>query len=323
MKTPPRETQVGHSYRRRRNVAVAAALCTALALGACGDDASSSTPSTLQTGSTLRGADRGPLVVDSDGVSRMPGDAVTDQLDALPKSQLSQSDRDSLAFMREEERLAEDVYRVLYAKWKLAIFDNIAAAETTHTASVKALLDRYQLPDPTAGKPAGTYQNATIQSIYTALVTKGTASLVDALTVGATIEDLDIADVEKLMAATENADLDLVYGNLARGSRNHLRSFVAQVTAAGGSYTPQYITADAYAQIIASGRERGGNAGRMGRGTRGGGNGSGTGTCDGTGPRAGGNRGNGNGAGNGQGNGNRNGDGTGQGTGVCDGSGRP
>jgi hypothetical protein len=236
-------------------VAVAVALCAALALGACGDDTSSSTPSTLQTGSTLRGSGLGPLVVDSDGISTMPGDAVTDQLDALLKSQLSQSDRDSLAFMREEERLAEDVYRVLYAKWKVAIFDNIAAAETTHTASVKALLDRYQLPDPSAGKPAGTYQNATIQAIYTALVTKGTASLIDALTVGATIEDLDIADLHA--RASDKADIALVYSNLEKGSRNHLRAFVSQLKSRGATYTPAHITQAEYDTIVAGSIERG------------------------------------------------------------------
>ena len=243
------------------------------------------------------------------------------RMTAVPAGTRDAAETAGLVFTREEEKLARDVYLALHETWQAAVFVQIAGAEQRHMDAVKGLLDRYAIADPVGANPVGVFTDPRLSSLYAELVSKGRVSLADALAVGATIEDLDLADVEKLVAATENADLDLVYGNLARGLRNHLRSFVAQITAAGGSYTPQYITADAYAQIIASGRERGGNAGRMGRGMRGGGNGGGAGTCDGTGP--GGGTGQENRGGNGGGNGQGPGGGNGQGTGTCDGSGRP
>jgi hypothetical protein len=243
-----------HPSWRRRRLAVVVALSATLLIGACSDDASTTTPSTLQTGSTA-GAGNGPLSVDSDGVSTMPGDALSGQLDAIPVLQLTQADHDSLVYMREEERLAEDVYRVLYAKWQVPVFDNIAGAEVTHTASVKTLLDRYQLADPAAGRAAGTYQNATIQSLYTALVAQGSTSLIDALEVGAAIEDLDIADLQA--RPSDKADIALVYSNLEKGSRNHLRAFVSQLKSRGATYTPTHITQAQYDAIIAGTIERG------------------------------------------------------------------
>ncbi|MDH4364740.1 MAG: DUF2202 domain-containing protein, partial [Acidimicrobiia bacterium] len=48
---------------------------------------------------------------------------------------------------------------------------------------------------------------------------RGSGALVDALTVGATIEDLDIADLRA--RATDTPAIALVYANLERGSPNH------------------------------------------------------------------------------------------------------
>lgn len=239
------------------------------------------------------------------------------RMTAVPAGALDAAETAGLVFTREEEKLARDVYLALHETWQAAVFVQIAGAEQRHMDAVKGLLDRYAIADPVGANPVGVFTDPRLSSLYAELVSQGRVSLAGALAVGAAIEDLDIADVEKLMASTENADLDQVYGNLARGSRNHLRSYAAQLAAVGGSYTPQHITADVYAQIIASKWERGGNAGRMGRGMRGGGNGGRTGTCDGTGP------GSGSGQGNGGGNGQGPGGGNGQGTGTCDGSGRP
>ena len=42
-----------------------------------------------------------------------------------------------------------------------------------------------------------------------------------------------------------------------RGSRNHLRSFVSQLTARSTTYTPQYISQSEFDTIIASAQETG------------------------------------------------------------------
>ncbi len=273
------------------------------------------------------------------------------RMTATPVGTLDAAETAGLVFTREEEKLARDVYLALHETWQATVFVQIAGAEQRHMDAVKGLLDRYGIADPVGANPVGVFADPKLASLYVELVAKGRVSLADALAVGATIEDLDLADVDKLAATSEKADLDQVYGNLARGSRNHLRSFVAQLATAGGTYAPQYISADLYAQILATPWERGGTRGQGGRGRHGqagGGNGAGTcdgsghgsgngqgngagngtGVCDGTGQGSGNGSGNGrgnggNGQGGGTGNGNGGGTGNGQGNGTCDGSGRP
>lgn len=173
----------------------------------------------------------------------------------LTGAELTAAERDGLLHMREEEKLALDVYQVLYERWQVPVFDNIANAEATHTDSVKVLLERYGLDDPAAGRAAGSFQSAELQALYDSLVAQGTRSLVDALTVGATIEDLDIADLRD--RATATSDIALVYANLEKGSRNHLRAFTAQLTGQGVTYTPAHISQADYDAIVATGTERG------------------------------------------------------------------
>ncbi|MDH4280870.1 MAG: DUF2202 domain-containing protein, partial [Acidimicrobiia bacterium] len=108
---------------------------------------------------------------------------------------LSQADRDGLAFMREEEKLAGDVYLAMYDTSGLPIFQNIADAEQTHTTAVAALLDQYQLPDPAEALAPGEFSNPDLQAFYDELVEIGSQSATDALRVGALIEELDITDL--------------------------------------------------------------------------------------------------------------------------------
>ena len=101
---------------------------------------------------------------------------------------------------------------------------------------------------------------------------KGTVSVEEALTVGVLIEELDIRDLQAEIDTSDNEDIDLVYENLLRGSRNHLRSFMSQLTQRGGDYEPQYITAAIFNQITQSAKETGsqsqtaGNQGNVGGG---------------------------------------------------------
>lgn len=248
--------------------------------------------------------------------SDVPCDGLTSYLATLPVEPLSEVERDGLLFTREEEKLARDVYVAMAAKWGHRVFTNIAAAEQQHMDAVLFLLERYELADPAEGLAPGVFANERLQALYVSLVEKGNLSLVDALAVGATIEDLDLADVGDLLEDADNVDVDTLMQNLAKGSRNHLRSFVALLTAAGAAYEPLYLDAETYLEIVSTPLERrvvydaeglpvegfptgpcDGQGPGHGPGPSGepGGNGS----CDGTGPGTGG--GNGNGGGNGGG----------------------
>jgi hypothetical protein len=160
--------------------------------------------------------------------------------------------------MREEELVAHDVYILFYTLYKIPVFNNISLAETQHAEAVKTLLLKYSLPDPALNHVAGVFINSDLQALYTSLVAQGKGSLTAALTVGATIEDLDINDLHNHIATdVDNQDILFVFSNLEKGSRNHLRSFYRLLTAKGVTYTPQYISVEYFNQIISSAQETG------------------------------------------------------------------
>ncbi len=190
---------------------------------------------------------------------------------------LDQAEIDGLLYMREEEKLAHDVYTALYQEWGLDEFQTIATSEQRHADTVLRQLERYGIDDPSAGLAAGEFQNAELQALYDELIARGSESLEAALRVGAAIEEIDILDLQEEMAETENAALLRVYTNLSQGSQNHLRSFVSLLQSeVGVSYTPEYLDEDAYQAILLGSNEQG-------RGSTAAGNGTGTAACDGTG----------------------------------------
>jgi hypothetical protein len=179
------------------------------------------------------------------------------QVLALPYEELSSDELASLQFMREEEKLARDVYRTMDDRWGLRIFRNIATAEQRHMDAVLALLLKYEVADPVLDDATGALVNPELAELYGELVDLGNESIVDALRVGATIEDVDIADLLTALETADNEDVRTVYQNLLKGSRNHLRAFVSLLAANGVTYEPQYIDPLLYEEIVGSASEQG------------------------------------------------------------------
>ena len=172
---------------------------------------------------------------------------------------LSASEADGLVYMREEEKLAHDVYVTLYAQWGLPVFDNIANSEATHTAAIKTLLDIYGIADPAAGKGVGEFTNPDLQKLYDEFVAQGSQSLTDALKVGAAIEEVDIRDLQTRLAKTSSADIKLVYNNLMRGSENHLQAFTTNLQRqTGETYSSQGFGANSNNSVGITTNQRGG-----------------------------------------------------------------
>lgn len=154
-------------------------------------------------------------------------DAIVQQLDGLPTTDLTDDEIAGLLRMREEEKLARDVYDVMEAKWDLQVFRNISNSEQTHMDAVLAVLERHDLSDPAAGMAAGEFTSPELQALYDTLVAQGNASATEALKVGVAIEELDIADLQTLQ--TDTADIALVYDHLETGSEHHLEAFNRQL----------------------------------------------------------------------------------------------
>lgn len=159
---------------------------------------------------------------------------------------LSDDEIAGLLFMREEEKLAHDVYVALYQRWDAVpaarIFANIAQSEAEHTEAVRQLILSHGLEDPSVAQ-AGVFVNTTLQALYDDLVSRGQGSLADALAVGCLIEEKDIHDInEKIAQVFDEPDIVRVYEHLLCGSRNHLRAFNSVLLEQGVSYAPQVLT---------------------------------------------------------------------------------
>ena len=135
--------------------------------------------------------------------------------------------------IREEEKLARDLYLTLYQVYEAPIFANISESEQRHMDAMKRLIATYGLDDPVKDDTIGMFANEYFTQLYTDLVAKGNGSYCAALQVGIAIEELDIEDSKLALAEVTATDVRRVFNNLLSGSYNHLSAFMNQHAAAG------------------------------------------------------------------------------------------
>ncbi|HET8710653.1 MAG TPA: DUF2202 domain-containing protein [Spongiibacteraceae bacterium] len=170
---------------------------------------------------------------------------------------LSEEETTDLLFMREEEKLARDTYLVLFEKWKLPVFSNIASSEQSHMDAILKLLEKYRLNDPAKSTAIGEFTNEKLQALYNMLIDAGEASRLEALKVGGIIEESDMRDIMASIERSQHADIDAVFENLICGSRNHLRAFAQNiVSTTGQAYVAQVLTQPEVDAIINSPMEK-------------------------------------------------------------------
>lgn len=130
-----------------------------------------------------------------------------------------------LQYMAEEEKLAHDLYVALGDEWGSRQFANVSRAETQHLDAVRALLDRYDVDDPTEGAAAGEFTDPDLQALYDDLLASGLTSLAAAADAGITVEQTDIADLTEALETTDAPDVEQVLTDLLEGSQRHLAAF--------------------------------------------------------------------------------------------------
>lgn len=192
----------------------------------------------------------------------------------IPSGEVDQSETDALLYMREEEKLARDVYQYFATLWGMPSFANIAKSEQVHMDSVLDLINRYELADPAVAE-AGVFTNPDLQELYDQLIAQGSISVEEAFRVGAAIEEIDILDLQTRLSQTDQADIQQVFESLMLGSYNHLNAFVTNLSNRYGLvYVPQYLSTDLYQEIVLDSGTGNGTGGGFGNGRGGGGNNS-------------------------------------------------
>lgn len=190
---------------------------------------------------------------------------------------LDATEASHLTFMREEEKLARDVYLTFANMYpEQSVFSNIATkSEQTHTDTMRDKLEQFGLPDPNpttndlpssiglfSGDEWGWYFT---QKFYE-LVAKGSNSELDALYVGALIEELDMHDIADCptvmvdagyndpcgLGYTDESVIQTSYSSLIDGSESHLRAYVGKIEAVigEGNYQAQYLTQEEVDAIL-------------------------------------------------------------------------
>ncbi|MBZ0256162.1 DUF2202 domain-containing protein [bacterium] len=178
--------------------------------------------------------------------------------------EISELEASSLVYMREEEKMARDVYIAMFELWQLPVFSNIAHSEQNHMDAVARLLDAYEIEDP--AQDFGLFTNPDLQGLYNELIQRGSTSELDALKVGALIEEVDIKDLQDILAESTSVTVQQVYSRLLAGSGNHLRAYAGYVELIEGSYVAQYLTQEEVDAILAAENTNRQGNGRGGRG---------------------------------------------------------
>jgi hypothetical protein len=87
----------------------------------------------------------GVVSVTDEGYTNVNATQLDSALNAIPAGDLSQVEADALLYMREEEKLAHDVYVFLYSVWNQKVFNNIAKSEQTHPSQAIAKLSPFSV----------------------------------------------------------------------------------------------------------------------------------------------------------------------------------
>ena len=188
---------------------------------------------------------------------------------------LDYNERIHLVFMREEEKLARDVYLALGTMYPdSVIFGKIDDSEQRHTTAVKAMIEKYGHEDPNTNDNIGVYTGEDygwyFTEKYNLLVERASISELEAWYVGAFIEELDMMDINqcpKIIVETDNginevtecgkiytdnSDIAKLYDSLLDGSDSHLEGYVKNIEKyiGEGSYQAQVLSQEQVDEIL-------------------------------------------------------------------------
>lgn len=220
------------------------------------------------------------FVINADASASSESAAASAKSDLIATT-LDAAEETHLIFMREEEKLARDVYLTFAGMYPdQPVFNAIATtSEQTHTDTIRDKLAQFNITDPnprtndlpeSIGVFTGETYGAYFDEKFRQLTDYGMQSELHALYVGALIEELDMHDIiecPKIIVSMDNGieeggcglnytdELAIInaYSSLVDGSELHLRAFVGQIEAVIGlgNYEAQYLTQEEVDIILA------------------------------------------------------------------------
>ncbi|MDD2425522.1 MAG: DUF2202 domain-containing protein [Bacteroidales bacterium] len=193
------------------------------------------------------------IAVKSDGTTTFTLAGVTPVFDST--AQLNSDEIEFLYAVREDEKVARDLYNAFFEKFKLKAFENISKAEENHIRAVQLLMDYYEIEYPEMGE-YGKFADPARQQLYDSLLIKGETAL-EAFKVMAQIEEHNIVSYLEVLEDVDNGNIKILIENLEKASENHFKATIRQITALGGKYTAQFMSQEQYSSIIAKGFEQG------------------------------------------------------------------
>lgn len=160
---------------------------------------------------------------------------------------------DALRFLYQEEKVARDVYDSFEALYGLMPFVHISDSEQSHFEQMETLLLSLGVitEEEIIRTEPGVFTDPDLQALYDELSERGADSEIEALRVGAYIEEHDILDLGAAAALTDHPDVQETLNALIAASGNHLRAFNRNLANRGVDYEPVLLNADYFDQIIA------------------------------------------------------------------------
>jgi len=157
-----------------------------------------------------------------------------------------------LVFTCEEEKLARDVYRVLNRRFpELGVFTDMEANKEHTRCALLDLMRKYRVSVPRVNDNVGVFSwgiyGRYFMEKYLVLTNQGSSSPLNALYVGAFMEELNILDINECPKVivdinnginevtacgrnyTRNPDVLRIYDSLLDESRKHLRLLVQEI----------------------------------------------------------------------------------------------
>ncbi len=166
--------------------------------------------------------------------------------------QITETEAGDLQLLREEEKLARDLFR----DWsdRSELFGAVAHSKQLHFEIVGALLQRHQVTDRTLGGE-GLYVFPQLQTLHQELLARGGSTELEALAAGAELHERDLVGLEEAAGRSQLEDVRASLAEIQRGARNHLRGCVEELALQGVDYAPRLLSPEAFAAIINSPRE--------------------------------------------------------------------